>query len=74
MSSRLDLWHRKWSWFADGWPEFLWGVEPWWQRLGCLLFGHVPIPDQCGIPDHDYCAYCQKSMPGQGKERGGDDG
>ena len=32
----------------------------------CLIVGHSPIADQCGIPDHDYCAYCMKVMPGQG--------
>jgi hypothetical protein len=20
--------------------------------------GHTLIPDQCGMPEHDYCAYC----------------
>ncbi|HEY6018638.1 MAG TPA: hypothetical protein VIY48_01745 [Candidatus Paceibacterota bacterium] len=41
---------------------------PWWlegllQKTLCFLTGHTPERDQCGIPDHDYCLWCQKSMP-----------
>jgi len=25
----------------------------------CKAIGHNMIPDQCGKPEHDYCAYCQ---------------
>lgn len=32
--------------------------------LGCGMFGHYPIAD-CHIPEHDFCCYCRKSMPGQ---------
>lgn len=51
--------------FHDRWPD---GVFRFWpshsiQRLLCLVSGHVPIADQCNNPEHDYCAWCQKSMP-----------
>lgn len=36
------------------------------QKVICLIAGHVPIPDNCGIPEHDYCAWCGKPMPGRG--------
>lgn len=43
---------------------------PWWtdviiSPVACLILGHYPIGDQCGKPDHDYCAWCMKSMPGK---------
>lgn len=39
----------------------------WWIGLPCRLIPgtHDPIHDQCCIPAHDFCAWCQKSMPGQ---------
>lgn len=30
----------------------------------CLYFGHEPVADQCNKPEHDFCVYCHKSMPG----------
>lgn len=33
--------------------------------LACQVFGHVPVPDHCGIPEHDFCAGCQIPMPGK---------
>lgn len=30
-----------------------------------LLKSHYAISDQCNKPAHDYCAWCQKSMPNQ---------
>ena len=33
--------------------------------LLCNWWGHLPVADQCGIPDHDYCARCNASTPGQ---------
>ena len=30
------------------------------QKPICRLFGHDRIPDQCGIPSHDYCPWCSK--------------
>lgn len=35
------------------------------QQALCLTLGHVPINDQCCKPEHDFCAYCGKSMPGK---------
>lgn len=31
----------------------------------CQIAGHEPVPDQCGIPDHDLCVWCQTRTPGQ---------
>ena len=44
----------------------VWNVVPWdgLHRVSCLLLGHVPIPDQCGLAAHDRCAYCGTPMPG----------
>jgi hypothetical protein len=33
----------------------------------CKYFGHSPIRDMCGKPEHDYCTYCMAALPGQGK-------
>jgi hypothetical protein len=55
----------KWAWtFHDRLPGSL---DRWWQWIGCKLLGHVPIPDHCNIPEHDYCAWCQLPMPGMGR-------
>lgn len=29
----------------------------------CRYYGHKPVPDQCGRPEHDFCVYCSKLMP-----------
>lgn len=70
MNMNIDQTPRyKWAWAIEGrWPETPWWILNLWQWLGCKLLGHVPIPDQCGIPDHDFCAWCQKSMPGMGQK------
>lgn len=53
-----------WRW---NWREsFLSNPGAW---LLCLVFGHEAVPDQCNIPDHDFCAFCSKSMPGQASVR-----
>lgn len=26
----------------------------------CAIYGHEIIDDQCGIPEHRYCAYCNR--------------
>jgi hypothetical protein len=39
--------------------------------LLCRLFGHKAIGDQCGIPEHDFCVWCDRSLPGQAPRRGG---
>lgn len=38
------------------------------QGVLCRLAGHQPVEDACRIPDHDYCAWCGRSMPGMGRE------
>jgi hypothetical protein len=54
---------RKWVHFwLDGYPY--WVSDP-GDKVACWILGHVPIPDQCCKPDHDFCAYCGKSMPGK---------
>lgn len=39
-----------------------------------VLGAHYAIGDQCGIPAHDYCAWCQKGMPNQAERTGGSHG
>lgn len=47
------LWHKEW--ISYGWTGTLW----------CFLAGeHTPERDMCNNPDHDFCAFCGKSMPG----------
>lgn len=51
--------------------RFIDWFEPWVERPTvkalCSLFRHEPI-SECSIPDHDFCAYCRKGMPGQSPE------
>jgi hypothetical protein len=69
-------------WLADGQYDRLiignaldthWGwamrgqVEKVGLRALCLLFGHDPVADQCGRPEHDHCLYCGKPMPGRAR-------
>lgn len=68
-----------WMWLTDGQYDLLqkWHVRDdnwvWWigdkvQVVGCwtlcLLFKHKAV-SECSIPDHDYCVFCNKPMPGQ---------
>jgi hypothetical protein len=60
-----------WIWFTeDRFPDWLLDsraydrVRGWLARLECAMHGHKAVRDQCGIPDHDFCVFCQKSMPG----------
>lgn len=61
------------NWFdlceKRGWPDWVWditdGPVDFIIRIVCKIKGHEPIPDNCGIPAHDYCAWCMKSTPGQ---------
>ncbi|HEX2550449.1 MAG TPA: hypothetical protein VHK64_02555 [Nocardioidaceae bacterium] len=32
--------------------------------LVCRRYGHLPEPDQCGMPQHDYCIGCNELTPG----------
>jgi hypothetical protein len=34
-------------------------------RLLCRRYGHEPTCDQCHRPEHDFCVWCNKLMPGQ---------
>lgn len=29
----------------------------------CKIYGHEPERDQCGIPEHDFCGWCNRPMP-----------
>lgn len=53
------------DWLCDrNWtPDFLFVPERVNRALCIVLGGHVPMEDQCGIPEHDYCAICQASTP-----------
>jgi hypothetical protein len=33
------------------------------QWVTCRVAGHEPERDQCGRPEHDFCLWCNKSMP-----------
>jgi len=33
-----------------------------------LLARHEPIRDQCNRPEHDFCIWCRKLMPGMARE------
>lgn len=46
----------------EEWPEPL--IKPimaWW----CSKAGHDPMPDQCGMPNHEYCSVCGAITPGE---------
>lgn len=58
---------RLMHWIWDGKPEWL-TLQLWDWNVGralCWIAGHEPICAHCGHPDHDYCAFCNGSMPGQ---------
>ena len=68
-----------WLWrHEDDWPDWLldngvfcWATER-FAAIGCWFAGHDPVCDQCGRPEHDYCAWCMRLTPGQAhKERTG---
>lgn len=47
-------------------------IDTWWiaeaiNWTACKLLGHNAVPDHCGMPKHDFCAWCMKSMPFQAK-------
>jgi len=54
---------------ADWMPDWL--LEHGWDRmvapvlwLGCKVLGHEEVADMCGLLEHRYCIWCQRSMPG----------
>lgn len=50
-----------WSWdFPD------WVYRP-VVRACCAIWGHEAYQDHCGLPEHDSCTWCLKSMPGMAK-------
>jgi len=69
----------RWLWFIpdrvsertmDKTPDFLWNALDWITdkvgKITCFFVGHEPTTE-CGIPAHDYCFWCKKSMPGEYK-------
>jgi hypothetical protein len=54
-----DLPTTRWTWLNDL-PFTLAEAA---QRAACRVFGHYAIPDHCGIPAHDQCAWCRTRMP-----------
>lgn len=56
------------EWWLDGLPQKHW----WWaipaesvvKKVLDLWYGHMPVVDHCGKPEHDYCARCTKVLPG----------
>lgn len=54
-----DVWANKPD---EWWPDAL--IDPlkqWW----CEQVGHDPIPDNCGMPEHEYCIMCGAPTPGE---------
>ena len=56
-----------WLW-RDDHPELVqplvnWLTEP-VSRALCAKYGHLPERDHCGLPEHDFCLWCNKRMPG----------
>lgn len=80
MAAELPSWTKRFRfWLTDDQYDRLmtddvpdtdwrWTVRGWIERAGlralCLTFGHTPVPDQCAIPEHDFCVCCMKPMPG----------
>lgn len=75
--------HRLRQWLTDGQYD-RWVVDApdgnWRWKLGtaieepglraiCLIVGHDPEQDQCGIPEHDFCMTCRKLTPSKARER-----
>jgi len=62
----LWIWHHE-----DNWPDWLIDLRAFdtacrtLARTECLLRGHEPVRDHCGRPEHDFCGWCDKAMPGQ---------
>ena len=52
------------EWLDDRYDYPEWNDAEKVLPLVCILtLGHTPTPDQCGIPAHDFCAYCGKATP-----------
>lgn len=76
MNRRKLRWRIQWKvdryedWLCDRrWtPNWLFVPDRVNHALCVVLGGHEPIEDQCGIPEHDYCAICQASTPNSAVE------
>jgi len=58
-SKHVDTWEKlweAWDWTGDK-----------VAKVTCAMVGHQPERDQCNRPEHDFCFWCKKSMPGQWK-------
>jgi hypothetical protein len=70
---RLRVWlfwrvnnYDDWVYKTDK-PDWMY-VPHWPETFFCtILFAHQPEGDQCGMPAHDFCLWCGKSMPNQAK-------
>jgi hypothetical protein len=62
MSLRKRIMFWLWDSTPDWTPEWFTTTA---ARTCCRIWGHDPIADQCGIPAHDFCGWCQKTMPNQ---------
>ena len=58
-----DRLYNRWDGKVPDWLLYS-GWADWWWRAVCLIWSHSPICDQCNLPEHDYCAWCGKPMPG----------
>ena len=70
LRTRVARRFARWYWSADSdqyndlldWVEDRMGSESLANRLtarwDCALTGPEIVPDQCGIPEHDYCGKC----------------
>jgi hypothetical protein len=59
------------DWLVDRWngnlPGWVYSTDGGWGTVFCWLLGHNPIPDHCGNPKHDHCAWCNNRTPGQAR-------
>lgn len=65
---RLFWWHDRYTdWLCEAASDrvYDWLDLRWLARLACSALTHEPIHDDCGNPEHDLCAWCQKGMPFQ---------
>lgn len=80
INTRLHrLYFFLWDKMYDRIPE--WVPANWWDMVEtvvedpakwilCKIYGHSPEGDQCGIPAHDFCIWCNRSIP-YGRQRFG---
>ncbi len=55
---RIMFW--VWDGCPDWTPDWFCDAITW---TACKVWRHEPIADQCGMSEHDFCCWCQKSMP-----------